>query len=135
MIKFDCVINDFNFQDQSILKYNEYPEMLLIEGDFKITINKELFFDEPYFPIIEFMKVVLPWMNTDETTPMLYNTVEAEENPLISFTKTIDGWNVFSPWQEYNCNLCFSKEELAAAIIELKQNLILKYPGFKELLG
>lgn len=135
MIKFDCVIDNFNFQDQSTLKYNEYPEILLIVGEFKIIINKETFFAEPYFPILEFMKVALRWVNIDETTPMIYNTVETEENPLISFTKTIDGWNIFSPWQEFNCNLCFSKDELAIAIIQLKQNLILKHPEFKELLG
>ena len=134
MIKFDCVINHFNFQNQSVLKYNEYPEMLLIVGDFKIIINKELFFSEPYFPILEFMKVALSWVHNDENTPMLYNSVETEENPLISFAKVADSWNIFSPWQKYNCNLYFSKEELATAIIELKQNLILKHPEFKELL-
>lgn len=135
MIQFDCMITDCNIQDQMISKYIEYPELLSIVGDFKITIDRNTFFEQPYFPVIEFVRIASSWMNNDLDVPMLYHSVETEDNPLISFTKTTNGWNITSPWQEYSCDLYFSKEELTTAIINLKQSLIRQYIGFKELLG
>lgn len=135
MIQFDCVITDCNIQGQRISKYIEYPELLSIVGNFKITINAKTFFEEPYFPVIEFLRIALSWTNDDLDVPMLYHSIETEDNPLISFIKTANGWNITSPWQGYSCNLCFSKEELTTAIVKLKEKLIHEHIEFKEMLG
>lgn len=135
MIQFDCVITDCNIQGRIISKYIEYPEVLSIVGDFKITINGKTFFEQPYFPVIEFLSIASSWVNNDLDVPMLYHSVETEDNPLILFSKTTNGWNITSPWQEYSCDLYFSKEELTTAIINLKKNLIQQYNEFKEMLG
>lgn len=95
--------------------------MLLIVGDFKIIINKELFFSEPYFPILEFMKVALSWVHNDENTPMLYNSVETEENPLISFTKVTDSWNIFRLGKNTTVICVFQKKNWLQQLLNLNK--------------
>ena len=54
----------FNFQIDTItgvLQYhdilkcrNRYPDLLQICGDFQIIVDKQIFFSQPQFPILEF---------------------------------------------------------------------------------
>lgn len=50
---------------------------------------------------------------------MLYNCIEAEDNPLISFIFTNQGWKIKSPWQLFECADFLSKEELLKSVENL----------------
>ena len=81
---------------------------------FSICINDKEFFHEPDFPILEFLREVALW--ADKEGSMYYNSIETDDNPLISFIKNENGYTIFSLWQKFECNDCFSKEELLSAL-------------------
>lgn len=94
----------------------EYPNILDVVGDLTIEINKEIFFKQPYFPVLEFIRTLEKW---DKESDMFYNCIETEDNPLISFIYSNRGWVVKSPWQLFESKELFSKEELLAAVNDL----------------
>lgn len=93
-----------------------YPDILDVVGDLTIEINKELFFKQPYFPVLEFIRTLEKW---DKESNMFYNCIETEDNPLISFIYCKRGWLIKSPWQLFESKELISKEELLAAINDL----------------
>ena len=95
---------------------DRYPGMIEVVGDLRIEVNEKTFFSQPYFPVIEFIRTLEKW---DKNNNMLYNCIEAEDNPLISFIFTNQGWKIKSPWQLFECADFFSKEELLKSIENL----------------
>ena len=58
MIKF--IVNGF----EKIKKVPpDYPKCLYCEVDFKIIINDRVFFEEPNFPIYEFINAINCWID------------------------------------------------------------------------
>lgn len=92
------------------------------EGYFKILINGREFFNEPGIAIYEFFRDVLGWIK-NKSKSMLYNCIETEDNPLISFIQKDGGWSVYSPWQKYKADTLFEREELETAIKKLESNV------------
>jgi hypothetical protein len=92
-----------------------YPDVLDVVGDLTIEINKEIFFKQPFFPVLEFVRTLEKW---DKKSNMFYNCIETDDNPLISFVKNKVGWVVKSPWQLFECKELISSEELLVAINE-----------------
>lgn len=90
---------------------------------FSICINDKEFFHEPDFPVLEFLREVALW--ADKEGSMYYNSIETDDNPLISFIKDENGYTISSPWQKFECIDCFSKEELLSALslIERKSDM------------
>ena len=86
---------------------------------FSICINDKEFFHEPDFPILEFLREVALW--ADKEGSMYYNSIETDDNPLISFTKNENGYTISAPWQKFECIDCFSKEELLS-VLKIIQN-------------
>lgn len=127
MIIFDFTILDGdNSKLRKILSQNEYryPDILKITGDFQILVNGNVFFLEPHFPILEFVKYALEWINcSDESKEMSYSSVETEDNPLLTFKKKDEGWLIHSPWQKYECLVSFTRDEITEAILSLLETL------------
>lgn len=94
---------------------NEYPDLNDVCGDLTIEVNNKIFFKEPYFLALEFIRALEKWLNNTNKI-MIYNCIETEDNPLISFILNNKGWQIISPWQLFECNDIFSKEELLEAI-------------------
>ena len=105
-----------NIQKEVCYSVNTYPEIIDVIGDLIIEINNKIFFKEPYFPILEFIRTLEKW---DKVSNMLYNCIETENNPLISFIFNNGGWLVKSPWELFKCKELLSKEELLTAISDL----------------
>jgi len=99
---------------------NQYPEMIEVVGDFTIKINDKIFFSEPYFPVMEFIRTLERW---DKTNNMIYNCIETEDNPLISFITSKNGWKIKSPWQLFECNDFFTQKELLESINKLTESV------------
>ena len=115
----------FKPKDVYLDKYpTDYPYVLDYEGEFIIEVDGKIFFLEPDFSIFEFLMYIKKWINdVDSNNDMLYNSIDTEDNPLISFIYSNDRWNIHSKWQLFNCYTSFSKEELVSAIVLLEKKL------------
>lgn len=98
----------------------KYPELIQVEALFRIVINGMVFFEEPNFPVYEFLHAVKKWINKQEKEKFEYISVETEDNPLICFLYEDGGWIINSPWQLFECRYKFTREELINAINEIK---------------
>lgn len=119
MLNFYFNINQTEYKkNQTKNDYNvsQYPEKIQIVGTFTIEINNKVFFKEPYFPILEFIRILEQW---DKTSNMFYNGIETEDNPLISFVASEKGWKIKSSWQLFECLDFFTIEELLESIDNL----------------
>lgn len=127
MIIFDfSMLDGDNSKLEKIISQNEYtyPDILKITCEFQIIINGNIFFLEPYFPILEFLKDILAWIDcSDKSKEMSYSSMETENNPLIVFIKKDEGWIIRSPWQKYECFVNFTRDELENAILNLVKEL------------
>ena len=102
----------------------DYPDILNFEGIFSIEIDNKPYFFEPHFSVFEFLMFTNKWINNiDKTKNMLFNCIDTEDNPLISFINRNGKWHIYSPWQLFECNTAFSREELVAAITQLKKSM------------
>lgn len=102
---------------------NNYPDVLDYEGIFRIEIDDKLFFIQPDFSVFEFLMYADDWITNNKSKDMQYRCLDTDENPLISFILKNDGWYIYSPWQLFQCDNIFSKEELVNAIIKLKKSI------------
>jgi len=101
--------------------------------EFKILVDGEIFFSEPYYLILEMAqysqewlkkgkrkndifgiaKYYERWLKKDERkNNFIYNTIDNDENPLLAFYEQEDGWKIESVWQEFECTKVFSTEEV-----------------------
>lgn len=106
-------INDSEMTVSKLINKKGY-ELLNDCASFSICINDKEFFHEPDFPVLEFLREVALWV--DKEGSMYYNSIETDDNPFISFIKDENGYTISSPWQKFECNDCFSKEELLSAL-------------------
>lgn len=119
MIEF-CVMTDLKTIKNVPRKY---PELLEYEVSFRILIDEELFFEEPDFPLFEFLYAVEDWKQK-ECCSFQYTSIETEDNPLVRFTYEEDGlFTVFSTWQLFECETKFTKEQLVNAVDALEKRI------------
>lgn len=118
MIEFKC-ISDTKYKHIP----NKYPELLLEENDFRIIINGKLFFHDTYFPVLEFLFYAKKWTKMNSAS-FEYNSVETEENPLISFICKNEKYNIHSPWQLFESHELFTKQQLVFALQNLEKSII-----------
>jgi hypothetical protein len=89
------------------------------DRDFEIIVNGKLFYQDEYFPILEFCRYSCNWLKK-RNTDFAYNTVETEENPHLAFKRVENGYMIYSVWQKFECRDIFSFEE----IIEFVQSVV-----------
>lgn len=102
---------------------SSYPALLGYETNLTILIDNEIFFDEPDFPVLEFLKYAIEWKE-NASFPFRYNSIETEENPLISFSYENDMLRISSPWQKFHCKTLFRVEEIIDAITVLLADIV-----------
>jgi len=93
------------------------------ERDFQIMINEEIFFHEPLFPILELVQYCRQWI-INANTNFAYNTIESEENPLLSFMLQKEKWRISSVWQKFECEVEFSFTEVKAFIRDIINQVV-----------
>ena len=111
MLKLIC--NNNSTIDINSISNMNYSDLLKVECYFAIAIDDRIFFEEPLFPIYEFIYAYINW---NKQTDFHYITLESEDNPLISFSKVDNAWYIDSPWKKFNCAEAFSLDELTYAI-------------------
>ena len=122
MNKLEFVLPNQNkkFNENEILQLSIH-ELLSYECPMTIMINDHVFFSDPFFCILEFWKSLAEW---DKTRSFDYHSIETDENPLIQFILTPDGWFLRSPWSAFNADeYLLSTEDLCIAVSALKKQL------------
>ena len=97
--------------------------ILHYEVPFTIFINNHIFFQDQYFPILEFLLSVRTWINDDADINYFYHTLESDENPLLSFITHNSLWKIVSTWQEFNCPFILKKKDIVEEIISIMEVL------------
>lgn len=129
MIKFKIKITTHNKNWQKDKKHS----FMEYEGVFRIIIDSKIFFEDEYFIINEFLRDAISWIeNCDKEKNMIYTCIDTEDNPLISFENHNSNWSIRSPWQKYECNILFTREELEKAIHELEKEVDYQIRSYKE---
>ncbi len=104
------------------LEMDEYTR-LQDEREFTILIDNKVFYSQPLFPILELVEACLSWLQQVEGD-FEYCTIEAEENPMLKFTRKPRGFSIASPWQEFLCTTEFTKEEVICFCEEIVSQVI-----------
>lgn len=90
---------------------------------FVIVINNGVFFDDPYFPIREFVTYAIQWLEkVDED--FVYHTIDDDQNPLVAFKRTGRSYKLYSVWQRFDCQEPFSLETIQAFICNIITQVI-----------
>ena len=107
--------------NENVIRQLPINELLSYECPMTIMINDRVFFNDPFFCILEFWKSLAEW---DKTHTFDYHSIETDENPLIRFVRTPDGWLLRSPWSVFNADeYLLSTEDLCIAISALEKQL------------
>ena len=108
---------EFKSNYKKCCKYKKlkYPDVLNYEAYFSIVISGKVFFEEPNFPLLEFLYYVNQWVETQNKS-LEYISIETEDNPLIVFKYNNGKYLISSPWQNFKCVDEFTKEEIISAL-------------------
>ena len=98
-------------------------DALYDERDFSISVNGQIFFCQPHFPMLEFAQYCQQWLKKPGKD-FVYNTIESDENPLIAFYKQKDVWRLESVWKKFECNEIFSDNDVMNFVKEVFSHII-----------
>lgn len=98
-------------------------DIIRVERNFKIKVGERTFFHEPLFPILELVQYCLQW-SKNANVSFVYNTIENDENPLLSFVPQKDTWKMYSVWQKFECETEFSSAEVHRFIGDIINQVI-----------
>ena len=104
-------------------KFNQLTVRDILNDDrlFKVFVDGNLFFEDPYFPIKEFVMQLSAW---DRKGSFNYNTIDDYQNPLISFEYIGERWYLRSIWQLFECNRSFTLQELDVFVKDVINSVI-----------
>lgn len=120
MIRFEVEKRQKRYKD--FLKLSEIQRLNFDMG-LSIWIGDQQFFNEPDFPVLDFLYTVHKWKSPKDNENFIYNCIETVDNPLISFTREKDMWVICSPWQLFECQKKFTKEEIVNALDVLEKTI------------
>ena len=93
------------------------------EGFLTIHVGDVLFFEEQ-IAILEFFRDTTNWRKEQiKSKSMLFNCIETDDNPLISFVENNGKWLIHSTQQKFECHYQFTRETLETAILELEHSV------------
>ena len=100
-----------------------FADVLDDDRHFVITVDADVFFDDPYFPIREFAIYALKWIKKADQN-FIYETKDDYQNPLLAFSQQENGWKVQSVWQKFECETEFSFTEVKSFIESIINQVI-----------
>ena len=111
--------------NMSIKQFAKMPLVDIMDDDrhFTIFVDDQVYFDDIYFPIREFVKYALGWLKR-KNDDFAYSTIDNEDNPLIAFYRLKSGWKLESVWQQFECDKVFSDDDVKSFISEIISHVI-----------
>lgn len=88
-----------------------------IEGTLIIKVNNCIIFNEEDLLLLEFAIYVKKWLDSDKKSNFIYESMEFEEKPILSFEKIEENlWKINSVWfNQDQGDICVSHLELVNA--------------------
>lgn len=107
------------------LQQMDYSDLLQHEVSFTILLNKQVYFHDDYFCILELVSNLIKWQTTQPISDFSHEALDTEDNPLISFHSSPLGWILYSPWGNFDASsLYVSDLELISAVNSLIQDYV-----------
>ena len=94
---------------------HKYPELITCEVYLCILINNEVYFEDPFFSIHEFLFFIDKWKHMHDCS-FIYNSIETEDNPLLCFNYSNGRYSIKSTWELFRCDITYTKTELLDAL-------------------
>lgn len=101
----------------------DLADLLQDDRSFRVIVNNRTFFHEPLFPILELVRCCRQWLKCPNGE-FIYNTIESEENPLLTFRLHDSKWKVYSVWQKFECEQTFTLEEVKSFLKDIVSQVI-----------
>ncbi len=99
--------------------------LLQREVSFTIYLNKQVYFHDDYFCILEFVYNLVKWQASQPISDFSHIAMDTEDNPLISFHPSPLGWTIYSPWCNFDASSLYVSElELVSAVNSLIQDYV-----------
>ena len=104
-------------KNYSLSEFSRLDTASIMNDDrhFTIFVGEKIFFDDPFFPILEFTQHALRWIS-NPIHNLVFQTIDDYQQPTLSFMRSGEEWTIFSVWQEFECTALFRKEEIAFLI-------------------
>ena len=104
-------------KNYSLSEFSRLDKASIMNDDrhFTIFVGEKIFFDDPFFPILEFTQHALRWIS-NPIHNLVFQTIDDYQQPTLSFMRSGEEWTIFSVWQEFECTALFQKEEIAFLI-------------------
>jgi hypothetical protein len=102
----------------SLQPYSAERTLLLLDvvGDLEIRVWAISLLAEREFAVVELAAALDRWISdTDPDAQLAFTSIDAEEDPLLSFVEREDGWYVDSPWQIRRQDRALSRSALLEA--------------------
>lgn len=115
----ECIYPKLKFSFSNVVVPPEtggYKMLADVEGNFKITLGKQIFFDEEYILLLELAIRLIKWISkieSEEIVDFYYESMDYEDEPILAFKVNTDlTWHLFSVWQNFNDNSNIPLKEL-----------------------
>ncbi|GJD18230.1 hypothetical protein RIVM261_031860 [Rivularia sp. IAM M-261] len=115
----ECIYPKLKFSFSNVVVPPEtggYKMLADVEGNLKITLGKQIFFDEEYILLLELAIRLIKWISkieSEEIVDFYYESMDYEDAPILAFKVNTDStWHLFSMWQNFNDSSHISSEEL-----------------------
>lgn len=109
---------------QSELERMDLHDLLLEEWPFKLFVGDDLFFEDKYFPILEFIRYAFVWIENPHKD-FIYNTMESDEGPILAFCLEGSSWKLYSVWQRFNCTQMYSFDDVMKLILQIINQIVI----------
>ena len=88
-----------------------------------IVVNDKVYYEENGVAVFEFFSSIKKWIASNYQI-FEYTSVESADSPdLQIFVNTDHDYQLYSAYQRYKCNTCFSKQEICNAFVDLKNEV------------
>ena len=71
---------------------------LAVEAQLRIVVDDVVVFDVGHFAVVELRDALRLWRSSERRRRFAFTTIEAEENPMLLFTRSWGRWRFSSPW-------------------------------------
>jgi hypothetical protein len=97
-----------------------------IEGELKIRIGEELFFQDNGILLLEFCINLIKWINQckeENYSDFSYWQIDYDESPILEFLAKDKGYMILSEWSLFLSNKAFCKDMFLVQMEKLAQDL------------
>lgn len=139
MNKAEQIQFEYRLLDQSEIYTEDAPQALdidetseewlrLIDAEFEIYVDGDLFYDGEIFPIAEFVYNIYKWSQKDMPADKGYSFDDSmnfeDQKGVITIDREEDGWRISTLWEEVPGGVLISKEVFETSLLKFVDSVI-----------